>query len=95
VAAGYFGTNQGDAARAIGEAYLKEMRIETTPAAILAAVAGTLALIDGARTQTAIIAALVAAVRLDFQEGRLVELYGWVLSRTEVELCALTLLPPG
>ena len=92
-AAGYFGTTQADAARAIGEAYLKHMGIESSPAVILAAAAGTLALIDAARTQTAITAAVVAAVRRDFQEGRVVHLQGWVLSRTEVELCALTLLP--
>jgi hypothetical protein len=95
LAVGYFGTTQADAVRAIGEAYLKHMRIESSPAAILTAAAGTLALIDAARTQTANTTALVAAVRRDFQEGRVVDLQGWVLSRTELELCALTLLPPG
>ena len=36
---------------------------------------------------------LVAAVRQDFREGRSVQVEGWILSRTEAELCALTLLP--
>ncbi len=43
--------------------------------------------------ERAAIAALVQAVRRDFREQRTVELEGWVLSRTEVELCLLTLLP--
>jgi hypothetical protein len=32
-------------------------------------------------------------VRRDFQQGRSVQLEGWIVSRTEAELCALTLLP--
>ncbi len=95
MATGYFGMTRVDAARAIGEAYLRQMGIDSSPAAILAAVAGTLALIDAARTPTAVTAALVAAVRRDFQEGRVVSLQGWVLAQTEVQLCALTLLPGG
>jgi hypothetical protein len=92
-AAGFFGTTQADAARAIGEAYLRDRGIDSSPAGILAAARDTLALIDAVRTQTGVTAALVAAVRRDFQEGRIIQLHGWVLSRTEVELCALTLLP--
>lgn len=95
LAVGYFGSTQADAARAIGEAYLQHIGIEGSSAGIRAAAAGAIALIDAARTQTAITAALVAAVRRDFQEGRVIELHGWVLSRTEVELCALTLVPAG
>ena len=95
LAVGYFGTTQADAARAIGEAYLRHMGVEGSRAGIRAAAAATIALIDAARTQTAVTAALVAAVRRDFQEGRVVHLHGWVLSRTEVELCALTLVPAG
>ena len=44
-------------------------------------------------SEKAAFTALVSAVRRDFQEGRVLQLEGWVLSRTEVELCALTLLP--
>jgi len=34
----------------------------------------------------------VRAVRDDFARGRTVQLEGWILSRTEAEICALTLL---
>ena len=95
MAAGYFGTTHADAARAIGEAYLRHVGLDNSPAGIRAAVGDTLAVIDAARTQAAASAALVAAVRRDFQDGRIVHLHGWVLSQTEVELCALTLLPAG
>lgn len=93
MAAGYFGTTQADAARAIGEAYLRHLGIDSSPTAILAAAADTIALIAAPRTQTAVTAAVVAAVRRDFQEGRIVHLHGWVLARTEAELCTLSLLP--
>jgi len=35
---------------------------------------------------------LQAAVRLDFQEGRTIDLDGWILARTELRLCALAAL---
>ena len=92
VAAGYLGAGAGDAARTIGEAYLRQLGIENTPAAIAAATSDTLRLIAGAAGESAAVAALVQAVRRDFREVRTVELEGWVLSRTEVDLCLLVLL---
>jgi hypothetical protein len=91
-AAGYFG-HRLDAARAVGTAYLKQLASDTTAPSILAATRGTTAIIEGAVSQREAIEMLVAAVRQDFREGRSVQVEGWILSRTEAELCALTLLP--
>jgi hypothetical protein len=90
--AGYFGYRL-DAARAAGTAYLKQLGSDTTAPSILAATRGTTAIIESAVSQREAIDMLVAAVRQDFREGRSVQVEGWILSRTEAELCALTLLP--
>lgn len=91
-AAGFFGA--AGATRAIGEAFLDHVRSERDPESIRAAAAGALGLISAARTRQAALTSLVRAVGTDFREGRTVELHGWVLSRTEAELCALALLTP-
>jgi hypothetical protein len=92
VAARYFGAGV-DAARAIGESYLRQRGVEPIRASILDHAGGALQILAAARSEKAALTELVAAVRRDFQEGRIVLLEGWVLSRTEAELCALTLLP--
>ena len=89
--AGYFG-DQADAVRAIGEAYLRQLGRDTTRESVVAAARGALEAIDGSRDQPGAIRALVRAVRDDFERGRSVQLEGWILSRTEAEICALTLL---
>lgn len=94
VAASYFGAG-ADAARAIGEAYLRQLEVEPTRASILGHAGGALQILAAARSEEAALTELVSAVRRDFQEGRVILLAGWVVSRTEVELCALTLLPPA
>jgi hypothetical protein len=91
-AASYFGTG-ADAARAIGEAYLRQLGVEPTRAAIIEHTGTALQILATARSQKAALTELASAVRRDFQDGRILQLEGWVLSRTEVELCALTLLP--
>jgi hypothetical protein len=91
-AARYFGAAAG-AARAIGEAYLRQLQLEPERESILEHTRGALQIIASARTQRAATTALVGAVRRDFQEGRILQLEGWIVSRTEVELCMLTLLP--
>ena len=53
---------------------------------------GTLELIERARDQPGAIRALVRAVQRDFEQGRVVQVHGWFLSKTEAELCALSLL---
>lgn len=95
VAARYLGAGGRDSVEAIGEAYLKQLGIDRTEEAILAAAAGTLQLIARSPTETAAVTALVRAVRRDFREQRSVQLDGWILARTEVELCILALLSPG
>jgi hypothetical protein len=90
-AAGYFGAAIG-AAKAIGEAYLRQLDVEPARASILEHTSGVLQILATARNQKAALTALVAAVRRDFQEGRVLAIEGWILSRTEAELCALTLL---
>jgi hypothetical protein len=92
VAARYFGGSAA-AARGIGEEYLRSVGAENTLASILDVTRNALKSLESGSTPQAAITALVRAVRADFQSGRTLELQGWVLSRTEVELCALTLLP--
>lgn len=91
-AAKYFGA-AADAARAIGEAYLRQLQLQPERESILEHTRGVLQIIASARTEQAATTALVGAVRRDFQEGRVFQLEGWIVSRTEVELCVLTLLP--
>jgi hypothetical protein len=91
-AAGYFGGST-DAARAIGEAYANQLGIDTSTESIRKASRGALQIIERASSQQNAISALGVAVRRDFQQGRSVQLEGWIVSRTEAELCALTLLP--
>ena len=88
---GYFGDRAG-AVRAIGEAYLRQLGREPNRESIHAAARGTLESIDRARDERSAIRALVRTVREDFERGRAVQLEGWILSRTEAEICALTLL---
>jgi hypothetical protein len=89
-ATSYFGA--ATRAREIGEEFLKQVGADGSPESIQAAAAGALKLVSAGRTRQAALTSLVRAVRSDFREGRTVELHGWVLSRTEAELCALTLL---
>jgi hypothetical protein len=91
-AAGYFG-GRIDAARAIGEAYVRLLGLDTSAESIRKASLGALKVIERASSRQHAINALGHAVRRDFQQGRSVQLEGWIVSRTEAELCALTLLP--
>lgn len=90
----YLGESSIKAAQAIGRARLRALGVAETSDAIVTATAGTRALIDAAPDERAALNALVAAVRLDFVEGRSIEVEGWVLSPTEVDLCMLTLVAP-
>jgi hypothetical protein len=91
-AADYFG-GRTDALRAIGEAYVRQLGLDTSAESIRKASLGALEVIERASSQQNAIKALGLAVRRDFQQGRSVQLEGWIVSRTEAELCALTLLP--
>jgi hypothetical protein len=91
-AASYFGVRI-DAARTIGEAYVRHLGLDTSAESIRKASLSALDIIKQASTSRNAITALERAVRRDFQQGRSVQLEGWIISRTEAELCALTLLP--
>ena len=91
-AAEYFG-GRTDAARTVGTAYLRQLGLEPTPASILQAARGAAKTIERASSQEKAIEALVRDVQRDFREERSVQVEGWILSRTEVELCLLTMLP--
>jgi hypothetical protein len=88
----YFGEG-AEAARVIGEAHLRQLHVEPTRASILEHAGDALEILRTVKSEEAVFTALVSAVRRDFQEGRLLELDGWILSRTEVQLCTLMLLP--
>ena len=92
-AAEYFGGT--DAARTVGTAYLRQLGLEPTRSSIIQAARGTTRTIERASNQEKAIAALVRDVQRDFKEDRSLQVEGWILSRTEVELCVLTLLPPA
>jgi hypothetical protein len=89
--AGYFG-DQADVVRAVGETYLRQLGRDASRESIVAVARVAIDTIDRARDQPAAIRALVRAVRDDFERGRMVQLDGWILSRTEAEICVLTLL---
>jgi hypothetical protein len=91
----YFGSTGAESARAIGEAYARQINLDSTEESILKAAGDVVRLIARSPGFEAAITALVRAVRRDFQEGRTVDVDGWVLARTEVELCLLMLLAPG
>jgi hypothetical protein len=73
----------------VGEAYVRALGVKN---ATDVPVAATLQLIARAQEDAAAIAALVSAVRSDFREGRVVDVEGWIISRTEGELCVIVLL---
>jgi hypothetical protein len=89
--AAYFG-DQAAAVRAFGESYLRLLGRDSGNESVRAASRGTLQLIDRSRDQPGAIRALVRAVQRDFEQGRVVQVQGWVLSQTEAELCAISLL---
>jgi len=86
----YFGA--AVAAAEIGRAFLRHLQLAETPEAIRSTAEATLQIIARAGTVQAARTALRRAVRRDFQEGHYLQLHGWILSRTELELCALVLL---
>ena len=82
-----------ESAAILGRAYLAEAPAEADPDGLVARIlpessARELAALDGERLR-----ALVAErQRGDFAAGRTVALDGWILSRTELRLCALAAL---
>ena len=96
IAEGYLGATSLDAARAIGKAFLTHLNLERSNDSIATAAQSTLEVIARAPSAPAAITALVQNVRRDFRTDRFVQLEGWLLSRTELDLCLLSLyLPEG
>jgi hypothetical protein len=93
-AAAYF-SGQTEAARAIGEAYMRQLGLDTSAPSVRKASRNALEIIEKASSQQKAIGTLELAVRRDFQKGLSVQLEGWIVSRTEAELCALTLITPS
>ncbi len=91
-AAEYFG-GRTEAARTVGATYLRQLGLEPTPASILQAARRAAKTIERASSQERAIAALGRDSQRDFRGKRSVQVEGWIFSRTEVELCMLTLLP--
>lgn len=85
---------QADSARVIGREYLLATPAEATTARLTALVVAA-ALPRGIRgaTDAQLHAHLSARIRDDFAEERVVTVAGWILSRTEARLYALTSLP--
>lgn len=92
IATRYLGSSGAAAAKALGEGYLRALGLKS---AADAPVAATLQLIARARGDNAAIAALVRAVRSDFRDGRVVDVEGWIISRTEGELCVIASRGPA
>lgn len=92
VSRAYFGEAKLAGAQELGRTYLASLG--RTEADIPTVAAATIALIDSQPTEAEAIAALVSEITNDFADDALVvNLVRWVLSRTELELCTLTLLP--
>jgi hypothetical protein len=87
----YFAADDLDAVYDLGMRYLAALAIPLTAAAVREAARSTVGLIESASTDSAAVSALVERVRDDFQRDVTLDLDGWVLSRTELDLCALCL----
>lgn len=83
--------SDGEAARAVGRAYLAEYPSEGRQS-ILAGLQGLTTMAGvarGATRRAVLLAELQRAGRRDFAAGNIVEVDGWILSRTEARICAL------
>ena len=79
-------------AHCIGQIYLSQASAESDPAHLASLILSSLKLTsqDSLRLQRRALSKLFGAeVRADFAAGRTVALNGWILSRTEVRVCAL------
>jgi hypothetical protein len=77
----------GERARPVGDAYLRMHPEERSGDALVAGLLGDAAGVSGDATSI-----VVERIRSDFERGRVVDLKGWRLSRTECRLAALAAL---
>jgi hypothetical protein len=69
----------------IGQAYLHQFDNERSTAALASTLRENVMRLDRALSAEAVL----RQVRLDFERGDVVNLHGWILSRTEGRICAL------
>jgi hypothetical protein len=81
-----------DSARHVGRAYLENAPLAAGRDSLLAELFPRLEPATGDRTAAAWRNSFSAACRQDFAQGRTLRVDGWVLSQTEVRLCALATL---
>jgi hypothetical protein len=93
-AAGYFGGADDPAAK-VGALYLRKLNADASPLSIVRIARNTVRIIERAPNEEKAFEALAAAVKRDFRSDRTVQIDGWILSRTEADLCALSLLRPS
>jgi hypothetical protein len=91
LASSYFAADDLAAARELGMLYLAARSLPITEQSVLELAQGTIEIIEAEASDEAAVAALVERVRGDFSADDTVDLSGWVLSRSELELCALCL----
>ncbi len=87
----YFAADDLEAVYELAIRYLAALAIPLTEQAVRAAASSTVAVIEAAPSDSDAVTALVQRVRDDFGADVTFDLDGWVLSRTELELCALCL----
>lgn len=83
---------QKGSARRIGAAYLAE-HPDASAASVLAELTGDLGWRARFASREQLVELVAARINDDFAAGRTTRLGGWVLSATEVRLCALAALP--
>ena len=77
--------SQRNSAVIIGEAYLTQFDSERSADILLSKIRESLL----ADTQRVDEQTVLCQIRVDFERGDIVNLHGWLLSRTEARLCAL------
>lgn len=87
----YFGTDRLARAAVVGRAALPADSSAERESAVEFAGAA-LRLLEAATGPAEAVEALRQALRADLREGRIVDVEGWTLGRTEVELCVLASL---
>lgn len=75
----------GESAAVIGEAWLSQSKTDHSPAALSAQIMDSLPNSGEGISERS----LLEQIRSDFDQGDVVNLHGWLLSRTEARVCAL------
>jgi hypothetical protein len=87
----YFAADDLEAVYALGMRYVAALAIPLTAEAVREAARSTVGVIETAPSDSAALTTLAERVRQEFSTDVTFDLDGWVLSRTELDLCALCL----